>query len=32
MDRTERFYKIEMLIRSQGGVSFEALQAELEVR
>lgn len=31
MDRTERFYKIEMLIRSQGGVSFEALQDELEV-
>lgn len=31
MDRTERFYKIEMLIRSQGGVSFEALQGELEV-
>ena len=31
MDRTERFYKIEMLIRSQGGVSFETLQDELEV-
>jgi len=31
MDRTERFYKIEMLIRSQGGVSFETLQGELEV-
>ncbi len=31
MDRTERFYKIELLIRNRGGVSFEALQAELEV-
>ena len=31
MDRTERFYKIEMLIRNRGKVSFEALQAELEV-
>jgi len=31
MDRTERFYKIEMLIRSQGCVSFAALLAALEV-
>ena len=31
MDRTERFYKIELLIRSRGQVSFEALQRELEV-
>jgi predicted DNA-binding transcriptional regulator YafY len=31
VDRTERFYKIEMLIRNRGLVSFEALQAELEV-
>ena len=31
MDRTERFYKIELLIRSRGQVGFEALQAELEV-
>lgn len=31
MDRTERFYRIELLIKSRGGVSFEALQAELEV-
>ena len=31
MDRTERFYKIEMLIRSRGQLSFEALRAELEV-
>ena len=31
MDRTERFYKIEMLIRNRGGVSFEDLQQELEV-
>lgn len=31
MDRTERFYKIEMLIRTRGGVSFETLQAALEV-
>jgi predicted DNA-binding transcriptional regulator YafY len=31
MDRTERFYKIEMLIRNRGQLSFEALRAELEV-
>ena len=31
MDRTERFYKIELLIRNRGRVSFEALRAELEV-
>jgi predicted DNA-binding transcriptional regulator YafY len=31
MDRTERFYKIEMLIRNRGGVSFDTLQAELAV-
>ena len=31
MDRTERFYKIEMLIRNRGLVSFAALQAELEL-
>jgi predicted DNA-binding transcriptional regulator YafY len=31
MDRTERFYKIEMLIRNRGGISFDALQAELSV-
>jgi predicted DNA-binding transcriptional regulator YafY len=31
VDRTERFYKIELLIRSRTCVSFEALQAELEV-
>ena len=31
MDRTERFYKIEMLIRSRGSVSFEALMEELGV-
>jgi len=31
MDRTERFYKIELLLRSRGCVSFEALQAELDV-
>ena len=31
MDRTERFYKIELLIRNRGQVSFEALRAELEV-
>lgn len=31
MNRTERFYRIELLIKSRGGVSFEALQAELEV-
>jgi predicted DNA-binding transcriptional regulator YafY len=31
MDRTERFYRIELLIRSRGVVSFDDLQAELEV-
>jgi len=31
MDRTERFYKIELLLRSRGCVSFAALQAELDV-
>ena len=31
MDRTERFYKIEMLIRSRSSVRFDTLLAELEV-
>ena len=31
MDRTERFYKIELLLKSRGCVSFTALQAELDV-
>jgi predicted DNA-binding transcriptional regulator YafY len=31
MDRTERFYKIELLLRGRGTVSFAGLQAELEV-
>jgi predicted DNA-binding transcriptional regulator YafY len=31
VDRTERFYKIERLIRSRGSVGFEELRAELEV-
>lgn len=31
MDRTERFYKIELLLRGRGHVSFAGLQAELEV-
>ena len=31
MDRTERFYKIDQLIRARGVVSFEALLDELEV-
>ncbi len=31
MDRTERFYKIELLLRSRGCVSFQALQDELDV-
>lgn len=31
MDRTERFYKIELLLRSRGCVSFAALQSELDV-
>lgn len=31
MDRTERFYKIELLIRNRGGVSFKTLREALEV-
>jgi predicted DNA-binding transcriptional regulator YafY len=31
MDRTERFYRIEMLIQHRGCVSFAALMEELEV-
>jgi len=31
MDRTERFYKIELLLRSRGCVSFATLQEELDV-
>lgn len=31
MDRTERFYKIELLIRNHGGVSFRTLREALEV-
>ena len=31
MDRTERFYKIELMLRSRGCVSFAHLQAELGV-
>jgi predicted DNA-binding transcriptional regulator YafY len=31
VERTERFYKIEMLIRNRGCVSFDGLLAELEV-
>jgi predicted DNA-binding transcriptional regulator YafY len=31
MDRTERFYRIELLIRSRGSVRFDELLAELEV-
>jgi predicted DNA-binding transcriptional regulator YafY len=31
MDRTERFYKIELLLRSRGCVSFDALRDELDV-
>ncbi len=31
MDRTERFYKIELLLRARGNVSFAALRAELDV-
>jgi len=31
MDRTERFYRIELLLRSRGCVSFAGLRAELEV-
>ena len=31
MDRTERFYKIELLLRSRGCVSFDTLLEELDV-
>ncbi|MFT3954202.1 MAG: WYL domain-containing protein [Piscinibacter sp.] len=31
MDRTERFYKIEMLLKSRGSVSFATLREELDV-
>ena len=31
MDRTERFYKIELLLRNRGCVSFEHFLAALEV-
>lgn len=31
MDRTERFYKIERLIREQPGISLEALRSRIEV-
>jgi predicted DNA-binding transcriptional regulator YafY len=31
MDRTERFYRIELLIKSRGGVSFDVLLDELAV-
>jgi predicted DNA-binding transcriptional regulator YafY len=31
MDRTERFYKIELLLRSRGCVGFDALLAELAI-
>jgi predicted DNA-binding transcriptional regulator YafY len=31
MDRTERFYRIEMMIRGRGAVSFDELRRELEV-
>ena len=31
MSRTERFYRIEMLIKSRGGVRFDTLLDELEV-
>ena len=31
MDRTERFYKIELLLRSRGCVRFDALRGELDV-
>ena len=31
MDRTERFYKIELLLRNRGCVSFDALLDELGV-
>jgi len=31
LDRTERFYKIELLLRNRGTVHFDALRAELDV-
>ena len=31
MDRTERFYRIELLIRNRGRIDFETLRSELEV-
>lgn len=31
MDRTERFYKIELLIRNRGGVNFKTLRDALDV-
>jgi predicted DNA-binding transcriptional regulator YafY len=31
MDRTERFYKINLLLQNRGSVSFEALREELSV-
>ena len=31
MDRTERFYKIELLLRSRGCVAFDTLLEELDV-
>ena len=31
MDRTERFYKIDLLLHEQPGISFAALQDRLEV-
>jgi predicted DNA-binding transcriptional regulator YafY len=31
MDRTERFYKIERLLKGRGCVSFDALRDELDV-
>jgi predicted DNA-binding transcriptional regulator YafY len=31
MDRTERFYKIEWMLRARGCVSFDALREELDV-
>ena len=31
MDRTERFYKIELLLRSRGCIAFETLRSELDV-
>ncbi len=31
MDRTERFYKIELLLRSRGCIGFETLRGELDV-